>query len=501
MTYCDAPRIHLATCVQGALPRRLAFSRWPPRYGAEREASARLAAEESLCEIADRLAHAAPVGLVEERRRCVRLWSIIEISISTQGSDLRARYLEPVREIPALTVDLRHPLSTTAWIQAFAPVMRQAYERRGWLNALGTPTDIWIRGVVRSSFRHCLDFSTLRRQALEFLRPDPLTLSLVKRLFPDPRIGPQPFNWAGMSREPLALVAIERPRLLPFLFPLSSSGCPAPDDPVHEIERVYLDHGMEPRAFPKLERWGWDVFRCARGSAVFSDGPRVVVEVANALHRIGVTEQPPDIFGHLITHGLDVFWSEEGLRHIDEALPDWFLHALYPACASDDDEDHINLQEQFIEACFWLRNAQPEPDANQRRAGWRWIVTQSERYARESAQEASKRWNVPFEDFTEGPYRIVALRDAAELVNEASAMSNCLAGYDEACASGSVAVLSIRLAATGERVACLSAERRIDVHAKPYWKLDELKGPRNSDASRLLPLAQRAVRRLDKDRP
>lgn len=75
-------------------------------------------------------------------------------------------------------------------------------------------------------------------------------------------------------------------------------------------------------------------------------------------------------------------------------------------------------------------------------------------------------------------------------------MQNCLRAYQESCASGRAAVFSIREAATGERVACISVERRTDAQGKCVWTLGQLAGRRNSRVDGLADVARRIVARV-----
>lgn len=488
----------------GFPPPRLKHWRWPHQYGAAREAPARLVAQESFEEIATRLAR-APVGLVQAGRRCVRLWGVFEISVDARGGNLHGKYLEPVDQRAEVTADLRRPLGQTWWVDAFAPIVREAQSRRGWPRSPAISANTWLRTVLGSSFRPCLDFRALRRQALNFLQLDQLTLSVCNRIFPGARVEAGKFNWVGDNLHALALVAVEHPRLLPFLFPLSFGERPVGLDALDDAAQAYATHGMLPAAFRKLERWGWDAFEWAANTSLFVDARRVVAEIANALHRLGISGEAPRLFGYLLGHGLEAGGPPHAEPRLEDILPDWFLRALYEACMDDDmdddDEAHVLLHAQFLEAFAWLQRANPAPDANQKRAGWRWIVEQAAReaVAREAvAQEepGPPRWSMTFEDYVEGGYRIVALRDAASLAEEARAMKNCLHRYDHACATGRIAVFSIREAGSDKRVACLSAEKRFDARGMPCWELGQLHGYANSDASWLFPVAQGAVRRL-----
>jgi hypothetical protein len=151
---------------------------------------------------------------------------------------------------------------------------------------------------------------------------------------------------------------------------------------------------------------------------------------------------------------------------------------LKAAEATPQPSQQAALRSELPSCLDWLLDARPSPDANQQHAGWPWILEQARahRKARELALAAP--WLVPVTGMPWGPYRVVAIRCAADLAAEAEAMKNCLANYEEACRSGDIVVFSIRKRSTGARVACFAAERCGD---GGDWKLVEIAGKMNAN--------------------
>ncbi len=152
------------------------------------------------------------------------------------------------------------------------------------------------------------------------------------------------------------------------------------------------------------------------------------------------------------------------------------------ACAASqlerarEDMVHHVASEDVLACVDWLHDARPEPDANQQRAGWPWIMEQAQAYRQSRDLALATPWTVPVAGMLWGAYRVVAIDCAAVLAAEAHAMKNCLASYEDACRSVDVAVYSIRERSTGARIACFAAERvRGD-----DWKLIEVAGKMNA---------------------
>jgi hypothetical protein len=399
--------------------------------------------------------------------------------------------------VPLIWANLRRPISTLRWADAFEPLLEGAYRARGWRFHRPESLDRWIRVSLGSTFRKAIDFRALRRSVLEFLSLDRLTLSIANRMFPDDAILSERFNWVARNAQALALPAIEHPRLLPFLWILSHESAKySGGDPIEAAERILTEAGMERAAFRKLETWGWEGFGAARAHAEFTDCKETIAKLANLLHRLGIRGEPPELFMQIAGANLDDAWANRRRLETDGPLPDWYLRALYEECFDDDAGYRLIDGHELQRSRNWLRQARLAPDANQRRAGWSWIAAQSAGEEFECEDGVRSTWPVHCVDHVDGIHQVVAIRSIDALRREAAAMKNCLARFHLACAEGMAVVFSIRVAETGERVACMSAIKRADAGGAEYWTLGQLAGRRNTRVDELEPLAERVVRRL-----
>jgi hypothetical protein len=323
------------------------------------------------------------------------------------------------------------------------------------------------------TFRKYVHWNRLRRTLLEFLAPDPLTYSLTRRIFDDWRPGLDCFNWVGRHIRELALVAIDRPGMLPFLQHVDklSSGS------LLENFRSEMENaGMSPSAFRKLESWGHGCFAAAMESP-FADWKEVMVRVANLLDRLRVQGECPPTLGQIATYGDGQF------------PPDWFMRAALVEVRRLEDEDPEDCCPLDVEdALAWLASKSPKPDENQRRAGWDWISAQAWKHRLATDAEAAKPWPVPLEECMLGNFAVVPIRSRVELREEGEKMSNCLATWGDACASGRFAVFSIRDAAGKQRIASFSLEK-----GELSWKVRQIAGKANAKVPEELQLIAHEV--------
>jgi hypothetical protein len=495
---CDFRTQYLKPFVKGPFPTQARFATWPRDLDRSLEAGAKAIVEECRELFASRLAK-APVGVARGDLRSVYLWGLLRISTYENGRKFDARWTEEGTDTiaPLIWANLRRPISTLRWVDAFEPLLEAAYRARGWRFHRPESVDRWIRLSLSSTFRRSIDFRAFRRSVLEFLSLDRLTLSIANRMFPDDAILSELFNWVARNSQTLALPAIERPRLLPFLWILSHESAKySGGDPIEAAERIYTEAGIERAAFRKLETWGWEGFSAARSHAEFTDCKETIAKLANSLHRLGIRGEPPELFMQIAGADLDGAWANRRRLEADAPLPDWYLLALYDECFDDDAAVRLIDGHELQRSRNWLREMRPSPDANQRRAGWSWIAAQSASDEFECEDGVRSTWPVHCADHEDGIHRVVAIRDLAALRQEAAAMKNCLARFHLACAEGMAVVFSIRVAETGERVACMSAIRRVDVKGAECWTLGQLAGRRNTRVDGLQPLAERVVRRL-----
>ncbi len=173
--------------------------------------------DDAVAAIAWRLA--TPPRVVDSATgREARLWEALSISIDGRGRGMRVTCLgENARTAPRVTLDLRRPVSAENWIEALQPVLSRIAREHGLAAALGPmPLAHWVHACLRLTFQDFVDFDALRQQLLAHLNPDPLARSLANRIFAPSPETPE-FNWVCDRLGKLALLAVEAPRLVPFL--------------------------------------------------------------------------------------------------------------------------------------------------------------------------------------------------------------------------------------------------------------------------------------------
>ena len=489
---------YLDAFVKAPFPEATRFAAWPSHTERSREPGAKAAVDECRRIIAPRLMR-PPVGVVRDGRRCLHLWGALQVSVPADGRRLEARWAEGgVDSAPLVNASLMRPVSQRQWPAAFGLLIPSVFRSRGLGLVAEMPIGRWANACLSLTFRPCIDFRALRRSLLAFLDLDRLTLSVANRVFPNQWVQGADFNWVGRNHRALALVAIERPRLLPFLSILPRDRDLASHEPIALVEEMFVAAGMERAAFRHLETWGSEAFDAAAARVECADYRALVAEIANALHRLGVREKPPELFMEIVGVELEELGGRRRRPLLGGCLPEWYLRALYQECLRDDAVDRLIDDGELVRSRNWLRKVQPRPDANQRRAGWTWIAARSagEEFENQEAEPLPEAWKVDFEDFTDGLYRVTAIRDAQSLREEGSMMKNCIATYHAACADGQVVVFSIRHAESGDRIACMSAIKRFDSQGHACWTLEQLAGRRNTRVEALKPLAEGVVRRL-----
>ena len=455
-------------------PPRLQLVPATDRLTSAQVATGHAVLRDCVAEVLAALAHPV-IGTVNRDSRTVRLWGAVDLEIGSDGRGLSTHFVQcRAAGGPATTLDLKRPLGEDAWLTCFLPALAAACTRHGLARAsMGKPLHDWITTSLRRTFAGYVDLDTVRKAALDFLAPDPLARSLANRIFP--MASCDAFNWLCNRVSAIALCAVEQPAMLPFLRIVE--GEPSMStlaDPLAALHDHLLADGLEPAAWRKLARWGFGAFE-AMGEAWWKPIP--IARFANLLHRLDVQAPPPRTF---VLHAL------QAARHRDrpyarldfERHPLWFMRALLHEVERARDGAAISAIRRDLPACLdWLVEARPQPDPNQQRAGWPWILDRAADHllARELALSAP--WIVPVAEMAWGPYRVVAISCAADLAAEAAAMKNCLATYEDACRSGEIVVFSIRQRSTGVRVACFAAEK--DQYS-PTWELIEVAGKMNA---------------------
>lgn len=188
----------------------------PPAAGAIHERALE-ALEDAVAAIAWRLA-TPPVALCSATGREVKLWESLCISVDAHGRGLKASHLnDRPSAAPRITLDLRRPVCADRWLEALQPAVSRIVREHGLAAALGPmPLAQWMQACLRLTFQDYVDFEALRGQLLAHLVPDPLARSLANRIFaPSPEAWE--FNWVCGRVEALALLAVDAPRMVPYL--------------------------------------------------------------------------------------------------------------------------------------------------------------------------------------------------------------------------------------------------------------------------------------------
>jgi hypothetical protein len=232
----------------------------PPATGALHQKALEVL-DDAVPAIAWRLA-APPSVIHSSTGREVRLWESLSITIDAHGRGIKVAYLgDPARTAPKITLDLRRPVSAENWIEALQPALSRIAREHGLAAALGPmPLAQWMQACLRLTFRDFVDFEALRDQLVTHLAPDPLARSLANRIFaPSPAAAE--FNWVCGRVEALALLAVDAPRMVPYLHLLhaerESVDATSAEQLVRRLKVLVPGlgaEGREPRVFRVLNR-------------------------------------------------------------------------------------------------------------------------------------------------------------------------------------------------------------------------------------------------------
>ena len=401
----------------------------------------------------------------EAWRRFVLLWGLIELSVSSRGTDFRVRTLGGATKPPLVEIDLRRPIGHYSWVGAFDSVLAAAFEDAGLpARDLDGPVAKYVRRVLRKSFEHCVDWNRLRRLIAKRLQLDPLAAALTRRVFEGEPLKVERFHWAASNQRELALVAIEHPGLLPFMRLMTHRD----DGFVKGFDELLRERGITPGARAKLERWGYAPFDAAFEEIRTHDAYETVAQLGNAFDRIGTPAEPAAAFGALTA------------RALQAGAPDWFLRAMWEeVCEVEQilDPEDPPIPGDYEDAVDWIAT-RPAVDRNQERAGWAWIVRQARAHRHATDAAACIEWDVPCGTRAIAGHAVVPLRCLRDLEDEAAAMRNCLDSMADDCREGRIAAFSIRKG--GRRLACFTLARV--PASEPFWQVLDVTGPRNLPA-------------------
>ena len=473
--------VNLGAFVVGPPPSKIELVRGAHGLTENAQRIGALALARSSADIIARLA--MPVtGQVGPTSRSVRLWNLVEITITSDGRTLSARPLDEGSKGAGLSADLSMPLSKGAWTRSFAAILDRAMQRHDMEPSVlaGAPAS-WLERSLRRTFDGFVDFAAMGRAVLDFLAPDLLTRSLANRIFDNAPTAEQ-FNWCGRHRAALCLAAIEHAPLLPFLRFVELDGKLCQLDPMTSLPTLLARIGMEPGAIKRLERWGYEPFSDLGQELVAGASLRVLSGFANLLWRLYVVERPPWFFSRCAGAAANWFDCDGDDPIFGTLVPDWFTSAILREVARLGIDDlEAELGEQVLQAMPWIASMPPEPDANQRKAGWPWIMQRARLF---EIQLEKGEWPVPLDELEIDGYRVVPIRTVAQLKTEALEMKNCLESYAEKCRLGVWAVFSIRTLAFGggKRLANVAVVKTM-TNGRVSWRLQQVAGKMNAKVS------------------
>ena len=469
-------RVSLRPASKLVVPRLQAAHAPGALTAAQREVGLRVLGD-CVPQIAERLALAV-VGTADEHGRTIQAWNCVAIDIAANGRELHARYLEAPAACPtpSVSLDLKHPLGEDGWLGAFVALIAKVCDRHGLDRSnMSEPLRRWIGTSLRLTFEDLVDFEALRKTALDFLAPDPLARSLANRIFEAPASA-EAFNWVCARVPAIALCAVEHPAMLPYLrICHGEKGLEEQPDPLAALHKRLVAEGIAPSAWKGLARWGFEAFH-AIGDAWWKPIP--LARFANLLQKLQVQGPPPPQFVDLALRAAR--YRDEPHARLDfERHPLWFMRAMLRELEEGEaDPTTPALVRGDLAGCLdWLIDTSPRLDANQQQAGWKWILDQAQAHRKAIELALAEPWPVPIEEMIWGPFRVVAIRSAADLMAEAMAMKNCLESYEEACRAGDVVVFSIRERTGAARIACFAAQRGED---ELSWSVTEVAGKMNA---------------------
>jgi hypothetical protein len=162
--------------------------------------------------------------------------------------------------------------------------------------------------------------------------------------------------------------------------------------------------------------------------------------------------------------------------------PLWFRRAAaQQANTLRSEREMHNFLNQYQTAMNWVHALQVRPDANQMRAGWKWIKRQVDAWLEEVRLVNSGRdcsWTSLVAEYVagKGKYCIVPLTSSRQLRDEGNRMSNCVGryGYDRKCVAGTSRIFSVRAAASGKSLATVELCKTGNI-----WMLSAIKASHN----------------------
>src|SRR5690606_23527425 len=135
-------------------------------------------------------------------------------------------------------------------------------------------------------------------------------------------------------------------------------------------------------------------------------------------------------------------------EHISELPIHFIRHAWHELEQhADQTKQYFFIKEAFLPLLWWVRTTRPIVDKNQQRSGWRYWQSAYEDWVElQISNDKPKDWAVAarLRHIHYGLYVAIPLSQRIELIEEAEAMHNCLADFNDDCAASLCLAFSIR---------------------------------------------------------
>jgi|GEM_PF-2791480 hypothetical protein len=394
---------------------------------------------------------------------------------------------------PLDKVDLLNPLCKPAWLEYvatrsgwFASPFAKHQPQQAQLFMQPSERLHLLRYVAHAAFlrlRHTPALAELQSDIAAALAAqlgaDLLELGLRSRPFTRNNcLRADHFNRVWQHRSAFETMARENPRLLSALAAwLEDGGAPlvdSPKDTLPAMRKDLLASGLPPKAWRVLTQKGLHKLLPSQARHPLW---KTMTQTLWSLHHAQWPPVPPRAFIQLLN---DVAGRPQTFHDARGALGGWFWRV---ACT---EADRLRQQAGAFEALVrqmpqhthMLHETGWRPDTNQLRVGMAWLQAQTRRYLLFAQACPQALWLPWLPDPTEPePQRRltwVVLRSPRDLLEESMALHNCATDYQDRCSSGTWAMVSLRQARTGKRLALAGLE----LHAG-QWRLAQVAGPCN----------------------
>lgn len=397
-------------------------------------------------------------------RRRVSVLDWYEVVFDRSTCEVSLAALNGTPEFIALVAaDLGAPLTGSGWLDAY--VLDRIATVDGVAEVI--VNDAALHTLVRTVRRRLVARHALRAlraaiRAAYALAPEVVHLCYQTRDHAQGgfSIGHYARVWAKLAS--YARVARETPSLLRLLAAADEAQVPFDAmNPVPDLRRLLLACGWSPALWRVLAkgspRFFLPVLRHRDASAAWD----AIVSYGAVLSSAKVRREPPT---KLITALLLAMFNPEAgeepfARRWCMVPPDVLAIALREA---ESRREHIAafLQNEFMPVVQWACTRRRPLDANQRRAGWAWLLARAHRWQASELRRLESVWPwVSLVSRTEHESMVlVPLQSALQLAEEGFAMRHCIGRYAQECKAGQLRVFSAIDAASGKRIATIALQ-------------------------------------------